>query len=322
LLIGKDDSRKKEVRNHMRSLGCIDMLSEQSVDNLFQKDTVTEKAVDNAAAAVADKCSALVDLSSFDNMVIAAIDIYYHRYHEILYHIDNESIYKDTALSASEGKALIEPMPGVAVFLALVKGLLGDEALKVLPELLVHYTSQDVKEAVQFDIKLIKNQFLNLSEFFTENPVKLGLVTSSIRYEADIVMNQVFNVLYHEASNWRISDEKKESVLAHFSDYNNIYDAFITASDSSEIRLKPHRDLYSIALNTLAVKKNDFDKVIGFEDSESGTIAIRAAGIGKCIALPFAQTNDHNLEAACHIVPNGLPEVLLKHQLFLKSISS
>jgi beta-phosphoglucomutase-like phosphatase (HAD superfamily) len=70
--------------------------------------------------------------------------------------------------------------------------------------------------------------------------------------------------------------------------------------------LKPHRDLYSIALHKLNVsQKTTLSKVIGFEDSESGTIAIRAAGIGKCIAVPFAETSGHNLDAATHICNDG-----------------
>ena len=92
----------------------------------------------------------------------------------------------------------------------------------------------------------------------------------------------------------------------------------ITASDSNEIRLKPHRDLYSIALHKLGVPKNKFKHVIGFEDSESGSIAIRAAGIGLSVAVPFAQTSGHNMNTAAYICKNGLPEVILKHNLFLK----
>jgi beta-phosphoglucomutase-like phosphatase (HAD superfamily) len=98
--------------------------------------------------------------------------------------------------------------------------------------------------------------------------------------------------------------------------YRNTYDAFITASDSTEIRLKPHRDLYSIALHQMNVPVKDFGNVIGFEDSESGTIAIRAAGIGRCIAVPFAQTKGHNFEAATLVCAGGVPEVVLEHNVF------
>jgi beta-phosphoglucomutase-like phosphatase (HAD superfamily) len=92
----------------------------------------------------------------------------------------------------------------------------------------------------------------------------------------------------------------------------------ITASDSSEIRLKPHRDLYSIALHRIGLGPEEFDQVIGFEDSESGTIAIRAAGVGCCVAVPFAETAGHDLSAASHIAKGGVPEAMLLEQLFLR----
>ena len=106
-------------------------------------------------------------------------------------------------------------------------------------------------------------------------------------------------------------------VAEAFADPLVFYDAVITATDSSEIRLKPHRDLYSIALHELGVYPEDFDRVAGFEDSESGTIAIRAAGIGLSCALPFAMTRGHHFQAATQVCPGGLPQVMLEKGLFL-----
>jgi beta-phosphoglucomutase-like phosphatase (HAD superfamily) len=60
-----------------------------------------------------------------------------------------------------------------------------------------------------------------------------------------------------------------------------------------------------------------FDQVIGFEDSQSGTVAIRAAGIGCCVAVPFAQTSEHNFEAAVHVLKGGIPQALIEHKLFV-----
>ncbi|MCI0493445.1 hypothetical protein L0Z72_00430, partial [candidate division KSB1 bacterium] len=67
------------------------------------------------------------------------------------------------------------------------------------------------------------------------------------------------------------------------------------------------------------IPKNKFSQVIGFEDSESGTISIRAAGIGLCVAVPFSDTQHHDLRAAAHILTGGLPETLIKHNLFMSS---
>jgi beta-phosphoglucomutase-like phosphatase (HAD superfamily) len=95
------------------------------------------------------------------------------------------------------------------------------------------------------------------------------------------------------------------------------YDAILTASDSSEIRLKPHRDLYSIALHRLGLSPDDFDAVLGLEDSESGLIAIRGAGIGLAVAVPFAQTRGHDLAAAAKINHGGLPELMFEDHFCL-----
>jgi beta-phosphoglucomutase-like phosphatase (HAD superfamily) len=114
-----------------------------------------------------------------------------------------------------------------------------------------------------------------------------------------------------------VSPELRGQIQQRFSDPARFYDAFVTASDSSEIRLKPHRDLYSIALHTLGVPPERFHRVAGFEDSESGVIAIRAAGIPLCCALPFAMTAKHGFEAATWICPGGMPEVMVVRNFFL-----
>ena len=131
-------------------------------------------------------------------------------------------------------------------------------------------------------------------------------------------MNELFKVISLEIDSWQIPSERKSFLKNKFSRYTNIYDAFITADNSSEIRLKPHRDLYSLALYQLGIPKNKFDQVIGLEDSESGVTAIRSAGIGICVAVPFAKTSGHDLSAATYVLQGGLPELLLYHNLFIK----
>ena len=126
-------------------------------------------------------------------------------------------------------------------------------------------------------------------------------------------------VLVDQIGDWPVSKGKKEFLLHKFSDYKNVYDGLVTASDSSEIRLKPHRDLYSIALHQLGIEPKNFKNVIGFEDSESGTIAIRAAGVGLCCAVPFTDTSFHDFQAASYVLKNGLPEAIIKHNVFVKS---
>lgn len=67
----------------------------------------------------------------------------------------------------------------------------------------------------------------------------------------------------------------------------------------------------------MGIPKTQFGNVIGFEDSESGTIAIRAAGIGLCVAVPFPDTRGHDLSAASFVLHGGLPEVILVHNVFV-----
>jgi len=67
----------------------------------------------------------------------------------------------------------------------------------------------------------------------------------------------------------------------------------------------------------MGIPPEQFHCVAGFEDSESGTIAIRAAGISVCCALPFAMTRNHQFEAATQVCPGGIPEVILLKNFFL-----
>ncbi|MGB9625101.1 MAG: hypothetical protein ACPMAQ_09590 [Phycisphaerae bacterium] len=129
----------------------------------------------------------------------------------------------------------------------------------------------------------------------------------------------MFREIREEVETWPLPAEQRARVTQGFADPRMFYDAFVTASDSSEMRLKPHRDLYSIALYRMGVRRDEYERVVGFEDSESGVIAIRAAGIGCSVALPFAQSAGHNFDAAAHVLPGQLPEVLLNRRVFLSS---
>ena len=260
-----------------------------------------------------------ISFNSSEQIVRAAIDIYYQRYHEILFGITKGNSNKlAKELLADKTKYLIEPLPGVGIFLALIKGLLGDEAVNLADLLIKQYYLKNPAASDKFNVTAVKKKLLRLSRLFLRSPLKVAVVTSSIQYEADIVLTEVFKVLQSEIKKWDISPERKKVILKKFSGYKTFYDGFVTASESNEIRLKPHRDLYSIALHKLSLQPDTFHKVIGFEDSESGTIAIRAAGIGRCVAVPFAQTSGHNLDAAAFNAPGGLAEIVLKHNLFVK----
>jgi beta-phosphoglucomutase-like phosphatase (HAD superfamily) len=209
-------------------------------------------------------------------------------------------------------------MPGIPLLIPLLKGWLGKEAGLLAESLAREYEYKTGKAISDKKLVTLRKQLEAFGEKFELEPVKLGLVTSSIRYEADIVIYEVLSVIGEFIGESVLSPSRKEKILKSLSDPALVYDAFVTATDSSEIRLKPHRDLYSIALHQVGLQPGDFDKVIGFEDSQSGTVAIRAAGIGCCIAVPFAQTAAHNLEAAAHVLPGGIPQAVVEFGMFME----
>ncbi|MDZ7342056.1 MAG: hypothetical protein ONB27_11930 [candidate division KSB1 bacterium] len=308
---GKDPRRIEEVKNNLVNLGCQELLLDDTIRSI-QPSTPEQlvELTDKMLHRYGQKFSVV----NFSQKVRAAIDIYYQRYHDILSAIQAGQAERLSAeLLGNSQTHLIDPMPGVGEFLALTKGWLGNEVISLAPQIIaqLHKTHPLNAEGAIEHLK-------KLAQRFQQQPLKIAVVTSSIRYEAEIVLTEVFRVLKQQVRNWPIEPATKAFIMEKFTDFRNVYNGFITASDSSEIRLKPHRDLYSIALHQLGIPKNQFSEVIGFEDSESGTIAIRAAGIGLCVAVPFSDTQHHDLRAAAYILSGGLPEALLKHHLFIK----
>jgi len=306
LTYGQDQQRKQEVIQNTRKLGInhiVDLIGQgQSPQSIL-------KTIPSGWEGL-----------SFELMVSLSIDIYYENYHRILALLkegkDNE-VRQMVFGNSLEQENLISPMPGMAVLIPLAKGWLGAEAALLAPILASDYLLVDEKPNSKTLIE-IEVLLQRLGRYFEKNPARLGLVTSSIFYEADIVVKQVLSVISETIAQSPISKVRKEKILNAFKDYNKVYDAFVTATDSSEIRLKPHRDLYSIALHGVGVLPSNFNRVIGFEDSQSGTVAIRAAGIGCCVAVPFAQTLSHDLSAAAHVLKGGVPEAIVDCGLFLE----
>ncbi len=320
LLSGNDSKRKEEVIINLNNLNLSGILGDGFYKDLSAKNTSLADLEHEISEYFLQRFSDRFPSLFKTDLVKIAIDIYYQRYHEILQRIKRgESKNISIELFNDPNKRLIQPMPGVLFLLCLLKGWLGNEAENLADRLIEDY---HVKSGKQFDIldpAEIKKRIKSLGLYFEKHPAKIAIVTSSIFYEADIVMGEVFNVLTTQLNDLAISSARKELIRQKLSGYRNVYDAFITASDSTEIRLKPHRDLYCIALHQLNVPAADFKNVIGFEDSESGTIAIRAAGIGRCVAVPFAQTKGHNFDAAAVVCTGGVPEIVLSYNLFFKS---
>jgi len=317
LACGKDQRRVEEVKNNLTILGCQGVLKDAAAARLSEQ---TTENFDSLIQQFINRHGDSFHINLFSDKVRAGIDIYYQRYHEILGLIQS-GMGENLAVELL-GKAtshLIEPMPGVGEFLAMIKGWLGEDVVHLVPQIFEMFQKSDPESAKRLDIKIIEKNLKSLSIRFQNFPLKVAVVTSSIAYEAEIVLAEVFRVLQSQVEKWQITPARKRLIQEKFSDFRNVYDGFITASDSSEIRLKPHRDLYSIALHQLGIPKDKFSQVVGFEDSESGTIAIRAAGIGLCVAVPFSDTQHHDLSAAAHVLKGGLPETLMKYNLFMRS---
>jgi beta-phosphoglucomutase-like phosphatase (HAD superfamily) len=308
---GQDAQRKQEVRQNLIALNCQPLLD--FAGNLEKEQADIGKTWNKIKNDILKSCFRGVKSFSDAQTVKMAVDIYYQRYHEILAAIDDHT----SIPGLDDSRELIEPMPGIGIYLALIKGLLGDEIEKLVPELKKAF--EEKSGSPWEGGEDVIPRLVQVSRFFEKNPVKIAIVTSSIFYEARIVMSRVFERLRRDTESWPLSEARKSRIMDSFTAYENVYDAFVTASDSNEIRLKPHRDLYSIALHQLGIPKEDFDTVIGFEDSESGTLAIRAAGIGLCCAVPFHETSGHDLSAASHILQGGIPEAILKHLAFIKT---
>ncbi len=246
--------------------------------------------------------------------VAFAVTIYYQRYHEILRAMGSPELQT----IAPGLDALIESMPGVGLFLTLVKGWLTPKQMLNLYPLWIKALPDDLTISVgESEYAQGKKRLWDLTEYFQNQSLGIGLVTSSIDYEMRIVLKAVFREISGQIQDWNLDQGAKSDLLAKFSDYRQVLDVRVNASASSEGRLKPHGDLYSMALQQLGVPISDFDKVIGFEDSESGTVAMRAAGIGLAMAVPFQETSKHDLSAASAILTGGLAEAVIIRGLFL-----
>jgi hypothetical protein len=196
--------------------------------------------------------------------------------------------------------------------MAYARGLLAEDAASCFD-----YLASNISEAVLGDRPTLKQRFVRGARAFAESPAPVALVTSSGRYEVDVVIPVVFEGLREEVATWPVGEATRTRVLEAFGDYEQFYAAIVTASDSHEIRLKPYRDLYSIALQQLGLDAAGAEQVVGFEDTEPGIVASRAAGVGMPCAVPFEGTLTHDFSAAAHVLHGGVTEALVGYALFL-----
>ncbi len=318
IVLGQDEQRIGEVKNNLANLGCGPMLHDAQLLALTRSKLFVPETSGDIVDVFLERYGSGFRAAGVTAMVRVGIDIYYQIYHDMLMEIrSGKGDELARQFLGSTERRLIEPMPGIGIALSLMKGWLGADVTGVFDTLASELEQKTGAAYSASVLEAARKNVAALGVHFEQHPLKISVVTSSIQYEANIVMSEVCHVIQQQIDLWNIPDAKKQFIRQKFSSYRNIYDGFVTANDSSEIRLKPHRDLYSIALHVLGVPKEHFHRVAGFEDSESGTFAIRAAGIGLCVAVPFEKSKGHNLDAASFILPGGVPEALIVHNLFM-----
>jgi beta-phosphoglucomutase-like phosphatase (HAD superfamily) len=125
-------------------------------------------------------------------------------------------------------------------------------------------------------------------EWAQERGIRVGLVTSSLQYEVDIVMPEVFRGMGLDP------------------DHTAFYDGVIAADAVGEPFLKPHPNLYILMRETLGVPP---ERCLVIEDSTAGIAAGRLAGCSVA-AVPHPHTRAHRFELAnVGVFPRGLVEV-------------
>jgi len=313
-----DAQRRRDVTLDARNCGLGDMLADDEFRSLVDGGAVNADNVGTLAAPFVQRFGGSFTHTHAGRLVPAALDIYYYRYHSILRTIEaggGAEFSRD--LLGDGGRRLIEPMPGYEVFLPLVKGWLGSEVDGLYEMLRAELTTRN---ATDYDVGALDDARPRLSclaEHFRRNPAKLALVTASIRYEAEVSMKEVLDVTAERVRAWPLGAEHRDRIEARLGDRATVFDGFVNASDACEHRLKPHRDLYSLALQQMSIPKAAYRLCVGLEDTEPGVIATRAAGIGCAIAMPNHDTRHQDYSAATMVLRGGLPELILAHNLLL-----
>jgi beta-phosphoglucomutase-like phosphatase (HAD superfamily) len=306
-----DQQRRRDVTRNARNCGLTELLEDADFGRLVHGQTVDANNVGTRVMPFVHRFGNAFRCDQFGELVPAALDIYYLRYHSILRLIEQgRGQQLSRELLGESGRRLIEPMPGYDVFLPLIKGWLGPEShglYELLRAQLPHGTPPDSHP----------DRLARLAGHFRRQPAKLAVVTASISYEAHTSMKEVIALTGERVRNWPIAAAHRERVAQRLTDYAAVFDGFVNATDACEHRLKPHRDLYSLALQQMSIPKQDYGRCVGLEDTEPGIIALRAAGLGCAVALPNRDTSRQDYSAATMVVPGGLPELILEHNLLL-----
>lgn len=314
-----DPQRLRDIVQDARNCGLADLLRDEEFARLVRSGGVTDENVAAVVAPFVKRFGRAFRCDHPGEVVSAAMDIYYMRYHSILRLIERgEGDRLSRDLLGESGRRLVEPMPGYDVFIPLVKGWLGPEADGLYDMLRAELLRHPELGHAAGELDRLRPRLARLAEAFRRRPARLGLVTASIAYETHAVMKEVIHVMAGRVAGWPLPAECRNRIVEHLRDYRTVYDGLICASDACEPRLKPHRDLYSLALYQMSIPKAEYRYCVGLEDTEPGIIALRAAGIGCAVAVPNRDTSRQDYRAAVKVIHGGLPELILVHNLLLR----
>lgn len=315
-----DGSRRRAVMHDARQCGLGVLLDDSDFQVLTRSGEIDDK---NAAERVAPFVARYGERFRYAHsgpLVAAALDIYYMRYHAILRAVERGGgAALSRELLGSGARRLVEPMPGYELFVPLIKGWLDPEHVDLYDQL-VEQSAYDIGRSSVTETaggQAHVARLHGLARHFRRQPAKLALVTASIRYEADTTMKEVLSVVAEKIRSWPMPAAVGAELAGRISDPAAVFDAFVCAADACEHRLKPHPDLYSLALEKMSIPNTEYCRCVGLEDTEPGIIALRAAGVGCAIALPNHDTQHQNYQAASLTIHGGLPELIFRHNLLL-----
>lgn len=318
IILSRSQERKREAIISLEHLGLGEMLKDPKLEELTLQKEFTKYNSNVITGYFLHKYGNHLSLQNFDNTVRAASEIFFQHYYQMLELIrygEGSSLAEE--ISGDSQTPIIRPMPSVPLLFALVKGWLGEDVNYLFEEIsreLKAKSSQVYRISSEEDAKL---KLKKLAEHFRLHPLKIAVVTSSAFYEADIILSELFHTVSSQIRKWKLPQEKKEMLIEKFTDYKNVVDVFTTSGDASKIRPKPHRDLYSAALSQLALPQSMFNRILGFENTENGIIALRASGLGLVAAVPYNRNSRHDFSSAAFILPGGITEAVLNYNLFI-----
>ena len=305
----RDPIRRAEAETTLRICGGGALLDGDILAPLIARTGLAALPKDSDVNAQIDAITVPLDFGNPEHLGRAILDVYYEYLHGYFAAIAQGhgarvalDVYGDAERPARA------PLRGVGLACALARGLLADcpEAAVALAEQTAGRSATETERA----------KLLAAAQAFGRRPAKVALVTSSGYYEARTILTEVFRGLRIEVTKWPVPGEVCARLVEAFASPEGFYDALITADESHEIRLKPFRDLYSIAARALGLDQAALRNTVGFEDTWAGVTAMRAAGVGIACAVPFEGSLSHDFSLASHLFHGGVPQAILEHALF------